>query len=69
MWKLRELVALIIEIERQFGDKFVDHSNQSIIQISIRSLISKLFMMDRSRNREKNISITPKNSLSIILKS
>ncbi len=60
---------MIIEIERQFGDKFVDHRNQSIIQTLIRNLISKLLMMDKSKKKEKNISIILKNLLSIILKS
>lgn len=60
---------MIIEIERQFGDKFVDHRNQSIIQTLIRNLISKLLMMDKSKKKEKSISIILKNLLSIILKS
>ena len=60
---------MIIEIERQFGEKFVDHRNQSIIQTLIRNLISKLLMMDKSKKKEKNISIILKNLLSIILKS
>ena len=60
---------MIIEIERQFGDKFVNHRNQSIIQTLIRNLISKLLMMDKSKKKEKNISIILKNLLSIILKS
>ena len=59
---------MIIEIERQFGDKFVDHRNQSIIQILIRNLSSKLLMMDKSKKKEKNISIIRKNLPSIILK-
>ena len=59
---------MIIEIERQFGDKFVDHRNQSIIQTLIRNLISKLLMMDKSKKKEKNISIILKNLLSIILR-
>ena len=59
---------MIIEIERQFGEKFVDHRNQSIIQTLIRNLISKLLMMDKSKKKEKNISIILKNLLSIILR-
>lgn len=60
---------MIIEIDRQSSEKFVDHRNQSIIQISMMNLINKLFMTDKSKNKEKSIGTIPKNLLSIISKS
>lgn len=69
LWKLRELITMIIEIDRQSSEKFVDHRNQSIMQISMMNLINKLFMTDKSKNKEKSIGTIPKNLLSIISKS